>query len=159
MMVRKQSRWNRWVALGAVGIALVICLFSALVVYVFQGRPQQKAAPTAVLMVIPAPTATQTPTRSQLTPTADAAQVSENGISRGMYVQISGTSGEGLRIRSGPGTSNSPKFLGMDAEVFKVTDGPEHADGMTWWYLVAPYDETRSGWAAADYLSVVANPE
>jgi len=27
-----------------------------------------------------------------------------------------------------------------------------------WWYLVAPYDETRVGWAAADFLSYVPEP-
>ena len=45
-----------------------------------------------------------------------------------------------------------------DAEVFMVRDGPQTADGYTWWYLVAPYDETRAGWAAADFLVVVPSP-
>jgi hypothetical protein len=43
----------------------------------------------------------------------------------------------------------------MDAEVFEVKEGPKEADGFTWWYLVAPYDTNRSGWAASKFLTVV----
>jgi hypothetical protein len=34
-----------------------------------------------------------------------------------------------------------------------VEDGPQEVDDFTWWYLVAPFDETRSGWAVANYLA------
>jgi len=80
------------------------------------------------------------------------------GIGVGMYVQITGTEGDGLRLRSGAGTTNPPRFLGREAEVFQVRDGPKDADGYTWWYLVTPYDESRSGWAAANFLAVVTEP-
>lgn len=91
-----------------------------------------------------------------MTPTFVPLQSGEMGI--GSFVQITGTGGVGLNIRSGPGLSNDVQFLGYDAEVFEVRDGPVEADGLTWWYLVTPVDESRAGWAAADYLSVVANP-
>jgi hypothetical protein len=81
------------------------------------------------------------------------------GISIGSYVQISGTDGAGLRLRSGPGTTNPQRFLGMDAEVFQVKEGPKTADGFTWWYLEAPYDPQRTGWAASEYLKVVSSAE
>ncbi len=74
------------------------------------------------------------------------------------YVQITGTEGEGLRLRADPGLSGSQLFLGYDEEVYQVRDGPKQVDGYTWWYLVAPYDENRAGWAAADFLSVVPSP-
>ncbi len=77
----------------------------------------------------------------------------------GVYVQITGTNGDGLRIRSAPGVSSTPLFLGMDSEVFLVKDGPREADGYTWWFLTAPYDTNRSGWAAASYLSLVQTPQ
>jgi hypothetical protein len=80
------------------------------------------------------------------------------GIALGNYVQISGTDGEGLRIRSEPGLDGNPDFLGFDSEVFIVRDGPVALDGYVWWYLVAPYDETRAGWAAADFLSYIPSP-
>jgi hypothetical protein len=79
----------------------------------------------------------------------------EMGI--GAYVQISGTGGDGLRLRAGPGTANPPLFLGMESEVFQVRDGPKESDGFTWWYLVAPYDENRNGWAVQNYLSVITD--
>ena len=44
-----------------------------------------------------------------------------------------------------------PNFLAYDSEVFVIQDGPREVDGYVWWYLVAPYDETRVGWAAADF--------
>ena len=49
-------------------------------------------------------------------------------------------------------------FRGEEAEVFVIRDGPQQADGYTWWYLVAPNAETRAGWAAADFLAVVPGP-
>lgn len=77
------------------------------------------------------------------------------GIQIGAYVQVTGTNGAGLRIRSSAGLNASINFYGMDSEVFLVKDGPEEADGFTWWFLVAPYDENRNGWAASDYLSLI----
>ncbi len=113
-------------------------------------------APTAAIIVIPAPSSTATPDLALATPTGTPPPEVTGGIAVGMYVQIIGTNGEGLRLRTGPGITNEPRFLGMDAEVFKVQEGPKIADGYTWWYLVAPYDENRSGWAASDYLGLVS---
>jgi len=80
-------------------------------------------------------------------------------IAVGSYVQVTGTGAVGLRLRSSPGLESKTEFLGMDAEVFKITDGPKEADGYTWWLLVAPYDEARHGWAVANYLiATAANP-
>jgi hypothetical protein len=50
------------------------------------------------------------------------------------------------------------RFLGLEAEVFQVSDGPRQVDGYTWWFLVAPYDASVQGWAVANYLAVVQNP-
>jgi hypothetical protein len=73
-------------------------------------------------------------------------------------VQITGTNGEGLRIRSEPGLNSNPVFLGFDSEVFIVQDGPRSVDGYTWWYLVTPLDQSRAGWAAADFLTYIPPP-
>jgi hypothetical protein len=109
--------------------------------------------------MIPAPTHTPlftlVPTNDPLlaTPTLAAGTIGVGG-----YVQISGTEGEGLRIRSAAGLNTETVFRGEEAEVFVVRDGPQDVDGHVWWYLVAPYDETRAGWAAADWLAVVPGP-
>ena len=81
-----------------------------------------------------------------------------NTIGIGGYVQITGTEGQGLRIRLSAGLNAETVFRGEESEVFLVKDGPQIADGYTWWYLVAPYDETRAGWSAADFLAVVPSP-
>jgi hypothetical protein len=79
-------------------------------------------------------------------------------IAIGAFVQITGTEGQGLRLRGGPGLGNDQLFLGYDSEVYQVVDGPVDADGHTWWKLTAPYDATRTGWAVQDYLTVIQSP-
>lgn len=147
-----------------ISIGLAVVLLAVIFIILWSSLPAQGAvaAPTAILTVIPAPTATQTPTAVVLsdtpavTPTFNLS-VDGGSIQVGAYVQISGTGGDGLRLREGPGTEYEQIFLGREAEVFKVTDGPKEGSGYTWYYLVAPYDTTRSGWAAANFLQVVAS--
>jgi hypothetical protein len=149
---------NRWVVLGAIGFACLLTLFTAISIGLTSARRNEEVgfAP-ADLTVIPAPTST-----SSAPPTATvdpfAPTPAPTGIAIGNYVQISGTEGEGLRIRSQPGLNGEPQFLGYDSEVFIVQDGPREVDGFVWWYLVAPYDQSRVGWAAADFLSYVPAP-
>jgi hypothetical protein len=160
-MMRKMLRkyLSGWVLIGSVVIAAALCAALYGILWLLPAQAAS-ANPTAVVMVIAAPSATPTQERVFITPTPTGeAAVSVGGIYVGAFVQISGTDGEGLRLRTGPGISNEPRFLGMDAELFEVHEGPKVADGYTWWYLVAPYDESRSGWAAADYLSIVPTEE
>jgi hypothetical protein len=79
-------------------------------------------------------------------------------IAIGAHVQIQGTGGDGLRLRSEPGLNGEILLLGSESEVFRVADGPVDTDGYTWWHLVGPFDETRQGWAVSNYLVVVQNP-
>ena len=74
-------------------------------------------------------------------------------------MQITGTGGDGLRLRTEPGLNADVRILGAEAEVFLVQDGPRQVDGYTWWDLVGPYDSTRRGWAVSNYLAVVQNPK
>ena len=150
--------FNGWVILGAVLIAGLLILITA--ISIGWTKPPQASDVGFVpadLTMIPAPTLTSS---APPTPTIDpfAPSPVPTGIAIGNYVQISGTEGQGLRIRSTPGLDGEFVFLGYDSEVFVVQDGPKTVDGYTWWYLVAPYDETRAGWAAADFLSVVPSP-
>ncbi len=117
---------------------------------------------SAALTLIPAPTSTPryvAPTPTPVLPTPAATPSPLPGtFAVGAYVQISGTQGQGLRLRAQPGLNNAPLFLGYDSEVYQMTGGPQEVDGHTWWYLTAPYDQTRSGWAVQDYLSVIPSP-
>lgn len=150
--------FNRWVILGALLVAGLLLLITAISIGFTSPLQSSEAGfvPADVTM-IPASTST-----SNAPPTATidpfAPTPAPTGIAIGNYVQISGTDGEGLRIRSEPGLNGNPDFLGFDSEVFIVRDGPREVDGYIWWYLVAPYDESRAGWAASDFLTYIPSP-
>jgi hypothetical protein len=151
---------TRSVIYGAIGFATGFILITLIVIGFTSPRlsPDVGFAP-ADLTIIPAPTHTPNVTP---VPTIDPSLVTPtlapDTIGIGGYVQISGTEGEGLRIRSAPGLNSDTVFFGGESEVFLVRNGSEVADEYTWWYLVAPYDETRAGWAAANFLAVVPSP-
>jgi len=150
--------FNRWVILGAILFAGFLTLLTA--ISIGWTSPLQSSAigfAPADLTMIPAPTSTSS---APATPTIDpfAPSPTPAGLAVGSYVQISGTEGQGLRIRSKPGLGSEFVFLGYDSEVFVVQDGPQTVDGYIWWYLVAPYDNTRAGWAASDFLTFIPAP-
>ena len=138
-------------------------LLAALLVLLWFFAPDRPAGgpATAVMNIIPAPTAT--PPASQPEPPSPPTATPEppasvGELAIGAYVQIAGTEGDGLRMRSVPGLGGEVRFLAIDSEVFLVADGPQVVDGYTWWYIKAPSDETVQGWAVADYLAVIQNP-
>lgn len=153
-----QQLFNKWVILGALLLTGFLLLITAISIGITSARQASDVgfAPADVT-VIPAPTSTSgappTPTIDPFAPTP-----APTGIALGNYVQITGTNGEGLRIRSEPGLNGNPEFLGFDSEVFIIQDGPRSVDGYIWWYLVAPYDQSRAGWAAADFLAYIPPP-
>lgn len=155
---------NIWVILGSLGIAL--CLLCVTVSLIWFTRPDRELASsgTAVFYVIPYHSPTPLPPTQTPIPTEEGADDSippsppPGEIAASAYVQVSGTGGDGLRMRSEPGLNSEVKFLGLESEVFQVLDGPELVDGYTWWLLVAPYDENVRGWAVSNYLKVVQNP-
>ncbi len=149
-----------WVLLGMVGIACALFTLTAglLMFGRASGEPPQA---TAVLEIIPAPpsyfeTATQSAAPPNSEPTVPPPPAGEFGI--GAYVQVTGTSGDGLRLRSEPSLKSDVLMLASEAEVFKLDDGPVNVDGYTWWHLVGPFDNTRLGWAVVNYLAVVQQP-
>jgi hypothetical protein len=152
-----------WVLLGGVLIAFLMLGVTLLVIFAARPSPAPKGLPTAALYVIPAPTDTlpvpTTVTQPTPTPTSEVPPPPPAGvIVIGSFVQVTGTGAVGLRLHDDPSLNSNTQFLGMDTEVFKVTDGPRQADGYSWWYLVAPYDPARKGWAVANYLTAIANP-
>lgn len=147
------------------GAAVIVVGSSLAIIAVMWTSPapiDQNGRPAAVLTITPWDTSTPRPTvTTTISPAgmdAIPATLRPGEIGVGSLVQIVGTDGEGLNIRSAPGLASDVFFLGYDAEVFVVSDGPVEMDGFTWWFLVTPVDEARSGWAAADYLEVIENP-
>ena len=147
------------------GMVIAAILFCGSILYILISRPadpEDGSGPAAaVLTIIPAPTGTPRtlpPTLTSIPPTSTLPPtpgLGEFGI--GIYVQVD-TGGEALRIRSEPGLSYDPLFLAFDAEVFLITEGPRQADGYSWWYLTASYDDARSGWAVQDFLTIIPSP-
>lgn len=146
--------------------ALVIAsgLLCASLVYILVMRPAAPAPDlmpvSAVLTVIPAPTSTPRTLPPTLTPIPSTPPIpptlAPGQVGIGVYVQPA-TGGDGLRIHTDPSLSAGLAFPNpaFDSEVFLVTQGPEYADGYTWWYLTASYDTSRAGWAVQDFLKVI----
>ncbi|HEX2696581.1 MAG TPA: SH3 domain-containing protein [Anaerolineales bacterium] len=156
-----RNDWPSLINIWTIGGALFVAGFLLLATLISIGwlgprhGPDVGLAPADVT-VIPPPTATVLPSP---TPIPEGTITPPPGqIAIGAYVQINGTEGSGLRIRSAPGLASDTVFRGEEAETFQVKDGPQQVDGYVWWYLVAPYDNSRAGWAAADFLAVVPSP-
>jgi hypothetical protein len=149
--------FNLWTMLAAVGVAGCLLLTTLISIGWLNVRqaPPLGFVPADLTIIAPS-TATSAAIE---VPTPATTPTPEGQIGIGSYVQIIGTEGAGLRIRKDPGQSGDTVFIGEEEEIFLVKDGPRDADGYTWWYLIAPYDETRAGWAAADYLASVPAPE
>lgn len=150
---------NPWILFWALIIGLLLAGGTLLLLWYSRPGPSASGLTTAVLNVIPAPTVTRpvpsaTPSGTA-TPTQDIPPSPLPGLlAVGAYVQISGTGGDGLRLRSQPGLSGQTLVVGAESEVFRVDEGPQDADGYTWWHLVGLYDESRDGWAASNFLSL-----
>jgi hypothetical protein len=149
------------IIIGAVVFGGGLLLFLILILNWSRPPKTPVGVVTAALTVIPVPTITNTPViiTNTLESDLDYPEAPPIGDFRvGTFVKISGTGGAGLRLRFNPGLEAEPQFLGIDDEIFKIEDGPEESDGYTWWYLVAPFDPSRSGWAVSNYLEVVQEP-
>jgi len=149
--------FNKKVIIGAIVVAGAILLYLFLLLNGITYQQQVTATEKASLEILPAG---QIPTADTslliITPTSTLPPQAEvNGVTLEKFIKIEGTGGVGLRIRRNPGVEAEVVFLANESEVFIVIGGPEEKDGMYWWQLSTPYDESRSGWAAADYLVAV----
>lgn len=150
---------NPWVIAGTVlvgSLLLVAAYFSSGGVFPEFGEPYQGGAE---ILVIPVPTATQTP-QPTMTPVILPSPTEERNdeIQEGGYVQISGTEGEGLRLRIEPSLTGEIAYLGVEGEIFLVKGGPVEGDGYLWWQIEAPLNASRQGWVVSDYLRPAQSP-
>jgi uncharacterized protein YraI len=63
---------------------------------------------------------------------------------------VVGAEADQLSYRSGPGLNYARLALIKDGTILKVLEGPEEADGYTWWRLQDK--DGFIGWAAEDWL-------
>ena len=150
------------IVIGALALGVILFLGFILALNLTKPTTMPTGLVTAALTVIPGPTATPippSPTPPEPTQNPDVPpEPSPGEIAVGNHVQVFGTEGDGLRLRLGPGLENEPQYLGLEGEVFQVVDGPQQADGFTWWLLAAPLDTDRQGWGVSNYIQVVQNP-
>ncbi len=148
------SRGLIWIVGGAVaGVFITVAL---LTLARLRGSSRTGSL-SPVMTVIPLPTATApvilSPTSPPLpTQTATAPPGAPKDFATGELVQVFGTEGEGLRMRADPSLGADVMLLGLESEVFEVLDGPTPADGYTWWRLANPFDPSKQGWAADQFL-------
>jgi hypothetical protein len=138
-------------------------LFLIVVFLVTISRPSQKpvGVVTAALTIIPIPTNTLTPiptAESNLPDSNEAQTLPPGDFEIGSFVKVRGTEGAGLHLRSDPGLDSEPLFLGIEDEIFKIEAGPQEEDGYIWWFLVAPFEAGRNGWAVSNYLEIIQEP-
>ncbi len=145
---------RRKVLLGSILISIGLCLGIGFTFTLLgsagRGDDGEKPAKLGLVPYI-APTSTLAITETPLLPTAE----NIDGIQVGSVVQIFGTEGAGLKLRSNASVSAGQVFVALDSEVYEVTGGPVMADGYIWWQLASPYDELRSGWAVSQYLVTI----
>ncbi len=158
-----RSLFSPWVILGSIGIAGSLFAATLLLMWVTRPADKPQIPATPVMVVIPVPSATPpAPTSVPIvnpTGTLPVPPAPPPGtLAKGAYVQIAGTGGDGVRVRSEPGLQSETLFIALEAEVFQIDDGPSQADGYTWWHLAAPFDASHHGWAVSNYLSVVQKP-
>ena len=109
-------------------------------------QPTVEITPTvtpALPTVAPLPTATPTP---KPTPTPSV----PTKIEVGGYVKVVGAEADALSYRSGPGLNYARLTIVKDGTTLKVLEGPDEADGYTWWRLED--EDGFIGWAAEDWL-------
>jgi hypothetical protein len=159
MKINKASIWKKFFSPLTIitSAVLVVMMVILVVIILFLGRkPAQTSAILPQVTKIAAPTLTPKPLESTGIPSPTATSIfflPEGVIGIGGYVQVIGTGGAGLRMRAIPGLDGDIQFTALDSEVFLVIDGPVEADGYQWWHLEAPYDQTRNGWSAGDFLT------
>lgn len=161
--MRTLSRFfDPWLIIGAILFGVGLTAATVLLLLLTRSVQIPSGLPTAALTVISLPTETATPSAPTQTdlPTATPQELppAAGDIAIGAYVQITGTGGDGLRLRAAPGLNSEVRLLGLEDEVFVVQDGPQVVDDYTWWYLEGLFDATRRGWAVANYLEVIQKP-
>ena len=142
-----KQRWSfGWLALG---VTLLAATFGSL------GAADRAGATT----VAPASGA-----GAVLPASPDLQQTAGGQLAAGSNAQVSGTDGDGLRVRAAPGLAGDVQAVLIEGAQVQVVEGPVTADGYRWYRI--RYDSLgRTGWAAGQFLAagsasttVAANP-
>lgn len=130
------------VALAIVGVGAFVTLRS---------RAQPAASPHTPVTASLARSATSTPTRTPIFPTAVPSPAPPT-LHVGGMAQVTNTEGKVLRGRQEPNLKSRARTSFNEGERVRILDGPVEADGYTWWRLEG---QSGSGWSAQQSLDGV----
>lgn len=117
--------------------------------------PTNAVSPTGVVSPTGGvlPTEAVLPTDTVVLPiNTPLATVAPGEIEPGVVVVVTGTEGYGLNLRAEPGTEGEVVVNAPEGTTLTVVEGPEEADGYTWWLLRTAEDE--EGWGADGWLAL-----
>jgi hypothetical protein len=147
--------------LGSLLVVLALALCGLWGLYLLHGRAAA-GRPSPALIIWTPTAAPMLAIDSSATPGAGAEPEAGTRLAPtvavGDYVQVTGTGGYGLSLRSGPGENYTRMDVAMEGEVFIVVDGPAVGGGSEWWKIRDHEDEAREWWAVASFLEPVAHP-
>ena len=107
--------------------------------------PMPSPTPSLPPTAAPLPSATVT-----VTATPVPSPTPEPQVAVGALVTVSGTEGQQLRLRSGPGLAQETLRILEEGAEMSVLEGPEPADGSQWWKVKT--EDGQTGWVAGDWL-------
>lgn len=157
-------------------ILVFACAFALLAAAITLGGDAEPSGRPQIVLITPAVTPTSpmvafftTPTPT-LMGTSDAAALATFALEGptlapviftptpmqiAVGVQVVADVDGGLNVREQPGISGNILFQASYQALFNVIGGPENVNGLTWWRIQDPFDPSRGGWAAGEFLAVV----
>lgn len=148
---------------GLTGPALYLPLAALLSLALLAGVTVLRGQPRAVVPVVeptaaptqplPTPTGFGDPTPTTVvTPSPSPEPPPTDRLAIGGYAQVANTP-NGLRVRAEPSTSSARVTSLAQGVVARIVEGPQEADGITWWKLEGTNaGEPFTGWCAGQFL-------
>lgn len=118
MNTQKPVKANLYTVIGGVLFSIILIVVGiVIIVWAGKMRKEPDITPEVKITQIPAPTSTPRivlPTEMIVETSTPAVILPPDVIGIGAYVQVTGTEGSGLRMRSDPGTNSEVRFVAMD---------------------------------------------
>ena len=160
MMKENKTSTTSKKTLIATFITLLLLLAVFVIVIILTLKPTNQSTYSAELTLLPG--ITNTPILPTNTPTSIPSPTIgirpsplPGTIGIGGYVQVFGTNGTSLNIRTAAGLNGNLVFQALDGELFVIIDGPQTVDGYSWWKIQSSVESSRTGWAVDNYLAPI----
>ncbi len=145
-----------------VAIIILLCVGLVLIIKAIRnGGDEETPVPSTAFTAEVAPSATtslleltdgEPPTATVVLPVSTPPVTAlPTQIRPGALVVVTNTKPDQLALRESPTKSAAVVVWAPDDTVLTVLEGPQQADGYTWW-KVRTIDGEEEGWAAADWL-------